>query len=59
MKLAQGYGPGRWFVGAASRGFVQAEGLERPRKGKKKQGGGGKNTNVQMEQAIHPQEGMS
>jgi hypothetical protein len=59
MKLAQRYGPGWWFVGAASRGLVKTEGLEGSGKGKEQQGRSGKDTKIEMEQAIGPQEGMS
>ncbi len=51
MDLAQGDGPGRWFVAAAAGGFVEAEGLEGSGEGEEEQGGCSEDAEVEVDQA--------
>jgi hypothetical protein len=52
MYLSQSGGPSRRFVAAATRGFVEAEGLESSGKGEEDQRGSNEDTKVEMGQAC-------
>lgn len=51
VDLAEDYGPGGWFVAAATGGFVKAEGLERSGEGKEEQGRGDEDAEIKVDQA--------
>ncbi len=51
VDLAKHDGPGGRFVAAATGGFVEAEDLECPGKGKEEQGGSDEDAGVEMDQA--------
>ena len=51
VDLAEGYGPGGWFVAAAAGGFVEAEGLESSGEGEEEKRGGDEDADVEVGQA--------